>query len=554
MSIKSLRIFCVFVFLTVAANGDPMILDVRNAASNIPAGLPNSGSAQGSMFIVYGTDVGPANFVVASVFPLETEIAGTSATITVNGTTVDGIMYYSGPTQVAVILPSSTPVGEGTVTVTYNGLTSPPFPITVVRNAFGVFTVNSNGAGDAIAFRGPDLVTPTNAANPGDIVSFWGTGLSGVGFDETMPAQQFDMTNVPLEAFVGGRPATIAFRGRNACCSSVDAAYVVMPADVVGCATPVTFKIGNIVSNTTTIAVAESGRACVPTNPALADAGDFRNWFAAGTISSGGIALQRAVSVSPPRTVNGVPIPGSTTRADAIGANFHRITVPPGGAGLGSAFDITSFGGCSVFSFSGQIPPGFSFTSLDAGDPLSVSGPPGNWNLPRQMVANTIHYSASVDQTGTTFTPGLYTFRGPGGPDVGMFSVDLNAPEPLVWTNQPSILEVDRSQGVTVNWTGGDPSGYVQIQGFSFINATPTSVVSSSFDCTARTTDGTFTVSPAVLLALPATGVQNIGGINFPAFGTLGVNSFTVKTFHATGIDYGNVSFTVANGNSVTYK
>ncbi len=551
---KTLQVFCLLLCLTSAVHGAASITAVRNAASNIPAGLPNSGIAQGSMFIAIGTDLGPAVFVVASEFPLQTSIGGTSAKITVNGTTVDGIMYYSGSTQVAVILPSSTPLGDGTLTVTYNGMTSAPFPIKVVESAFGVFTVSQNGTGDAIAFRGSTLVTPTSAVNPGDVVSFWGTGLSAVGFDETMPAQQVDMTNVPLEAFVGGRPANVLFRSRNACCSSVDVAYVEIPAGSSGCSTPVTFKVGNIVSNTTSIATAESGRTCTPSNPALASAQDFDIWFSSGTLSSGGVSLGRSVSFNPSITVGGVTVPESTTRIDGIGASFNRLAVAPGGAGLSSAFDITSFGGCRVISFDGQIPPSFSYTSLDAGDPLSVSGPSGSWSLPRMIFPGAISYSATVDQTGTTFTAGTYTFSGPGGPDVGSYSVDLDVPEPLVWTNQQSIIEVDRSQGVTINWTGGDPNGYVQIHGISFSNLAGNRVVTTSFDCTAKTTEGSYTVLPVVLLALPPTGTQNIGGLILPSFTTLSVNSFTVTRFNATGLNYGVASFTVANGNTVMYK
>ena len=550
---NSLRTIVCLLLLTGVAAADPAITAVGNAASNTPAGLPHSGIPQGSLFIAYGSDLGGGTFVVADTFPLSTEIAGTSAQITVNGTTVDGIMYYAGATQVAIILPSATPLGDGTLTITYDGKTSPPFPINVVKSAFGVFTVSQNGSGDAIAYLGASLVTPSNAANAEDILSFWGTGLGAVGFDETMAAQQFDMTDIPLEAYIGGRHADTVFRGRNACCSSVDAAYVKVPPGVYGCAVPVTFKIGNVVSNTTTIAVAEEGRTCTPANPTYKDV-DFSAWFTTGRLSTGGFALQRAVSISPPYTANGVDIPGSTTRSDAASATFFRFDGLAGGAGLGDAFDIANYGGCTVYSFSGQIPPIPVFTALDAGDPLTVDGPPGNIVVPKQVFPGTIAYSAPLDQTGTTITPGLYNFSGPGGPDVGAFSVDLTVPPELIWTNQEDTFEVDRTQGVTVNWTGGDPNGYVQIQGQSFVALEGGAFAGSSFDCTAKTTDGTYTVDPVVLLALPETTLRNVGGLVLPNFGTLSVNSFTTQIFAADGLDFGTVNHTLTNGNSVEYK
>jgi len=102
----------------------PMISAIENAATNIPPGLPNAAIAQGALFVVKGKNLGPANVVVASVFPLPTSIGGTSIQVTVGGTTVDAIMYYSLAGQIAAILPSRAPVGTGTLIVTYNGLAS----------------------------------------------------------------------------------------------------------------------------------------------------------------------------------------------------------------------------------------------------------------------------------------------------------------------------------------------------------------------------------------------------------------------------------------------
>src|SRR5947207_15622260 len=72
----------------------PQITAIENAATNIPPGLPNAAIAQGALFVVKGKNLGPANVVVASAFPLPTSIGGTSIRITVGGTTVDAIMYY----------------------------------------------------------------------------------------------------------------------------------------------------------------------------------------------------------------------------------------------------------------------------------------------------------------------------------------------------------------------------------------------------------------------------------------------------------------------------
>jgi uncharacterized protein (TIGR03437 family) len=244
-------------YTTYGGANAPMITAIENAATNIPPGLPNSASAQGALFVVKGKNLGPPNIVIASTFPLATSIGGTSIQVTVGGTTVDTIMYYSLAAQIAPILPSRTPVGTGTLTVTYNGLASATTPIVVVASNIGVFTLNSTGSGDAVASLPATntFVSPSHAPNPGEIVTLWGTGLGAVSGDESQPAQQADLTNVPLKVFIGGQPASVLFRGRNACCTGVDTVYVTIPQGLTGCANSVIMQIGNLVSNATSIPI-----------------------------------------------------------------------------------------------------------------------------------------------------------------------------------------------------------------------------------------------------------------------------------------------------------
>jgi hypothetical protein len=113
---------------------------------------------------------------------------------------------------------------------------------------------------------------------------------------------------------------------------------------------------------------------------------------------------------------------------------------------------------------------------------------------------------------------------------------------------------VNRGVGVTVNWTGGDPNGYVQIAGASSTGA-PANILNVIFICNARTQDGTFTVPPAVLLALPPSGSTTTGGVTIPIPGILSVSGYSgVSRFQATGIDYGNWLGIVYNGSQVTYQ
>ena len=542
----------------VAVAQNPTVTVVENAASNILPGLPNSGIAQGALFIVKGSNLGPATFAVADKFPFQTSIAGTSVQVTVGGRSVAGIMYYAGATQVAAILPSSTPTGTGTVTVRTGSGTSGTVPITVVQNNLGIFTASQSGAGDAIATLGAGFVTPANAANPGDTVVLWGTGLGPVTFDETNPAQQTDMTNVPLEAYVAGKPAQVLFRGRNACCTAVDTVYIRVPDGVAGCAVPVAFKIGNLISNTTTISIAASGRTCTPTAPGISQT-DLNNWITRGSFTAGGIYLGRTAVTTQPLTVGGITIPGVNTRTDFSGASFYKVTVQPGAFGLSSAFDIATYGSCTVTTYSGQsstAPLTYPIQYLDAGPSIGLSGPGGPKTLAKQTSgANIISYFATLDQNGNYLTAGNYTFTGTGGADVGAFTASLTLPAPLVWTNQSSTTTVDRSKGVTVNWTGGDPAGYVQIIGASYASAGANNTVTTSFLCTAKTTDLTFTVPPVVLLALPPSGSVSSGGVVVPIPGVLSVASISATApFKAPGVDIAGATSSVNYTNSVTYQ
>ena len=285
------------VSVTVAQPLPAITAVVENAASNIPPGLPNSGIAQGAMFVVKGSNLGPTAVVQAASFPLLSVLGGASVAVTVGGTTVNAVMYYAQASQVAAILPSGTPVGNGTVSVQYNGQ-STSAPITVVENAIGIFTVNESGNGDAIAFVNSDggLIVPTHAANPGDVVVFWGTGLGPVNFDEAKPAVDADMPDVPLQVFIGGQKAEILFRGRNSCCSGIDTVYVKIPEGVDGCAVSVMMQIGTVssiaISNATTIAVAPSGRTCRRISPDPILGGTGTHTFA-------GFALNRLINTYP---------------------------------------------------------------------------------------------------------------------------------------------------------------------------------------------------------------------------------------------------------------
>jgi uncharacterized protein (TIGR03437 family) len=527
------------------AQAIPIVTSVVNSASNVRAQLPGSGIAQGSLFVAQGTSLGPASIVIAASFPLSTSIAGTSVKVTVGGVTRDAIMYYSSAQQIAAILPSSVPVGKGTFTVSYNGSTSTPFPITVVKTTIGVFTLNTSGGGDAIATLGNSFVGPLNAANPGDVVALWATGLGPVSGDETQPATQVDMPDIPVQAWVAGKPADVLFRGRNGCCSSVDTIYLRIPAGVSGCVTPVVFQTGDYVSNTTTIPVAPSGHVCAPNVPGF-QAADVQALFAKPTLSYAAVGLFRGGSI----------IGNELVAIIADGANgiFARTTPLPGGWGA-TNWDVVPPGSCLVNTggaFNGAF---LTFQWLDGGASLNISGAGGLRSIPQippPLILSFAgqNYFGALDFPGNYLKPGTFTVTVPGGKDVGPFTASINYPEPILqWTNQRSITSIDRAQGTTVTWTGGDPNGLVEILGFS--TTAGNRAAGSAFVCTARTSDQSFTVPPYVTLAM-APSNPTIPAAIFPS--SLWVLGFSAPTrFQATGVDLGVVNQWSNEARTVNY-
>ena len=124
---RHLRCAKSFLVLCLASAGlasaQITITNVSNAGSRLPASSTSSGIAQGALFVVAARGIGPADIQQAS-FPLPTTdgLAGVTIQVSVGGATLDAIMVYVAPDEVAAILPSLTPIGTGTIKVTSNGV------------------------------------------------------------------------------------------------------------------------------------------------------------------------------------------------------------------------------------------------------------------------------------------------------------------------------------------------------------------------------------------------------------------------------------------------
>jgi uncharacterized protein (TIGR03437 family) len=519
----------------------PVISSVSNAASTIVPGLPNSGIAQGAIFIAKGVGLGPAALSVAvsqDIFQ-KISLSGTSASITVNGTTVAALMYYTSGSQISGLLPSNTPTGIGTMTVTYNGTVGLAAPIEVVQSNVGIFTPSGDGIGTAI-ITNPDysLVTATKAANcgavysscgaanPGDVLILWATGLGPVNGSDTAGAGLGVPMTFPLTIWIGnvalksGDPNLIYY-GRSGCCIGEDQVVFKVPQNVqFGCAVPISIQIGNLISNYAVMPIAQTGRTCAASKPSLTNSVVIGTSTTTAPINFGQVQLSREPNANGQGQVNG--------NIDYAEVDLFTFTLPPALQPFWVSYaDNTPNGTCSVFNSLTRPDVGnyiVAGKALDAGPSIKITGPNGSQSAPSNA-------QYTLSSTGNFLNPGAYTITGTGGADVGLINAQVNIPTPPTPT-VPANATFMRANGATVTWTGGSPGSVVWIRG---ISATDNSFTNGAgFVCFADAGAGTLTVPASVLLALPAgsSAVWDLRAFTYGSFTASGLNLGVLQMFY----------------------
>jgi uncharacterized protein (TIGR03437 family) len=186
-----------FVTVLALAAGCPVLVfpqtplispkSVLNAASYAAPGLPHGSIAQGSIFSIFGTSIGPSTPSPPLAFPLSTSLGGVSIKVFQGATSVNAYPIYVGAGQINAIMPSNAPLGRASVQVTINGIPTNPAPVTVVNASFGIYTINSAGIGPGVLFNyvsssNQPINAPGTSATPGQVMTLWGTGLGPVAF------------------------------------------------------------------------------------------------------------------------------------------------------------------------------------------------------------------------------------------------------------------------------------------------------------------------------------------------------------------------------------
>jgi uncharacterized protein (TIGR03437 family) len=88
------------------AQSAPVTIDaVANSASYWRAGLNQVGIAQGSLFVVLGSNLGPSTLAQGQ-FPLPDQLGGSSVQIQVGSAVVPALLVYTVSHQICAVLPS----------------------------------------------------------------------------------------------------------------------------------------------------------------------------------------------------------------------------------------------------------------------------------------------------------------------------------------------------------------------------------------------------------------------------------------------------------------
>jgi uncharacterized protein (TIGR03437 family) len=520
-------------FIPVIPTG-PTITAIQNNSSRIPTGYPNYGIAPSSLFVVLGTGLAdPSALVLESTAPpgLPLTLHGASITVVVAGVTTHPALYYASPTQISAVLPAATPVGTGTLTVTYNGAVSAAASILVVPSAVGInyfsqLGVNNSNVNVGVAqdLSGA-ILTFTNSGSPGQTITLWITGLGADPDDsDTTYTSTPHRINTPLQVYFGGVLATTSYQG-SAGYPGVQIINLQIPLTVpIGCYVPLVVVTGNIISNVVNFPIHQGGGTCVEPTTGANGTQILQN--TQDTLRSGLVSLVQT----------NAPSGGTRTVTNSANANFQKYT----GLLASATGQIMSPGGCVVGPIIGASVP--SLEGLEAGT-ITLTGPAGLAVTLSPQLGLKGYSGATLAAGAIPASGGTFTFHGSGGTDVGSFTTAITLSSPLLsWTNMNVAATIDKTQGVQVTWTGGNPGTYVVISGTSTKTPATNPPIIAGFTCRIAVEAGQFTVPAYILLGLPAgTG------------GTLLQND-VISTFSATGLDSTYAGATISSNVASTFR
>jgi hypothetical protein len=222
--------------------------------------------------------------------------------------------------------------------------------------------------------------------------------------------------------------------------------------------------------------------------------------------AAGLVVVSRTVRAPDSITDEGTAVFGSREDLDQPPSPF--LLVPP--VGTCAAYTGAMASGPQPSTSAGDaLMPSAHAAGLDAGPRitvargnlrLSISPVPGAPGIYKRLLGE--QRGGRPGRGGPLFLePGNLVVAGPGGAGIGPFSMQVPAPEPLVWENRDRIGAVDRRLGVTLRWRPSSEEGVVLI---GLTSVDPSGSAWGACYCAAAGASGSFTIPPAMLASLPA--------------------------------------------------
>jgi uncharacterized protein (TIGR03437 family) len=246
----------VWTFTTAAATTGPPVISLAgtvNAASYVTPVAP------GSIAAVFGSNlsIGQASSTASAALP---------TTLAQSSFAIDGQaapLFFATGLQVNLQIPwELAGQTQASVVATVNGAASNTEIVPVAPFAPGIFSIDASGAGQGAILIAPtsQLAAPGGAVSRGGYISIFCTGLGAV---TNQPATGVAAASSPLSmtlstptVTIGGVGAFVSYSGLAPSLAGVYQVNALVPLGVSpGNAVPVVIVIGNVTSNTVTIAV-----------------------------------------------------------------------------------------------------------------------------------------------------------------------------------------------------------------------------------------------------------------------------------------------------------
>jgi len=284
------------------------------------------------------------------------------------------------------------------------------------------------------------------------------------------------------------------------------------------------------------MAINTSGGPC--SDPANPLSSTIVNGGTMGSLSLTRTTIHQDVGVNAPVDLAGDSLWYSANKLTANPFAFRPFaSAPPPGT-------CAVYAGIGDYWASGKIGDATVATSLDTGKQFTITGPGG----PRAVTLT--NASAPVGSYIPLYSlpsllflgPGNFTISGGGGADVGAVNLALTVPAPFTWTNRDQITKVDRTQPLTLTWSGTSGQA-IQIVGENSDLPTNSSAL---FNCLVPAGATSFTVPPQVLAALPGTRSSSLNST-----GVIFVMSSTPGSFSVPGLNTAFASAVYSNGKTV---